>query len=157
MVLGKILKIILTIVVILLITIGIDIYLTINTFTGLSGDEVKSMVSDPTFIIADDNSSITISVKVDIPDAGFIPKGVIITLIADFGGNQQASDTATFDVGHSKTLEISFELNDDVKAELVSGNSIITDIKAEVTPVYFGIEISRGSQKFDLQSIVVTP
>ena len=88
--LGKVIFAIFGIILILVALVAVDGYLTFKTFDDLSADETEDMVSDPQFEVSGDDSEIvTMSVLVDFPSAGFIPKGAEIKLIMNFSGNVQ--------------------------------------------------------------------
>ena len=65
---------------IILITgvIGADIYLTINALSDINN---SASIGTPTIKTNDANTTVTISVWLSLPSAGFIPKGIELVLI----------------------------------------------------------------------------
>ena len=149
--LGKVILAIFGIFLILLIVVGVDAYMTYNTFSGMNQSDVQNMVSNPQFSVGDQNKTVTISVSVDLPKAGFIPKGVDILLTVTFDGNTQTSHQ-NVNLGETKTLSVTFTISDTEVQTLASGGSITVTAKADVTPTVIGYAIKQATQKIDLGS-----
>ncbi len=156
MALGKIILAIFGILLLILIVVGIDGYMTYKAFDDLDSDDVSNLVSDPQFDVSGVNSEIvTVSVLVDLPSAGFIPKGVEIKLTVDFDGNVQ-TETKSVDLGDSKTIEMQFTMTTANADTLATGGSLTVSAEAEATPTIFGYAISQATQDIDLGSQTVT-
>ena len=149
--LGKVILAIFGIILILLVIVGVDAYMTYNTFSGMNETDVKNMVSNPQFSVGDNNNTVTISVSVDLPKAGFIPKGVDILLTVTFDGNAQTSHQ-NVNLGETKTLSVTFTISSTEVQTLSSGGSITVTSKADVTPTVFGYAITQAKQNIDLGS-----
>ncbi|MHA2248852.1 MAG: hypothetical protein ACXAD7_00755 [Candidatus Kariarchaeaceae archaeon] len=146
--LAKIIGILLLLIFIILGVAVVDIYLTA---TELKDADPETMVSDPSYTISDDNSTVTITVDVDIPSGGFIPKGVIIKLTLDFEGAVQTAEEE-LNLGDKKTLAITFTLSEAHAATLAEGGSLGVNAWAVVTPTIFGYAIEQAEQEIDLGS-----
>lgn len=155
MALGKIILAIFGILLLLVVVVGIDGYLTYQAFNDLSDNDISNLVSDPQFEVADNNETITISVLVDLPSAGFIPKGVDIKLTVDFDGDVQTVEESV-SLGDSKTLSIEFTMTSANANTLASGGSLTVQADAEVTPTIFGYPISQATQDIDLSSHTIS-
>ncbi|MHA2032265.1 MAG: hypothetical protein ACW99A_01240 [Candidatus Kariarchaeaceae archaeon] len=154
--LGKVILGIFGILMLLVAVVVVDGYLTYQTFNDLNSDEIADLVSDPVFTVSGTNSDvITMSVNVDLPSAGFIPKGVLIKLIVDFNGDIQ-SDEETVDLGESKTLSIQFTMNTANANTLAADGTLAVSADAEVTPQVFGYSISQAKQDIDLGDFSVS-
>jgi hypothetical protein len=149
--LGKIIAIIFLILIIILGIIGVDIYLTIDS---LSNADVDTLVSNPQYENVG-NSTLKIKIDVSLPSAGFIPKGVVLSLTIDADGVKD-TETDQIDFGESKTLTLSFTLTDTQKNTLIAGGDLTVSTSAEVTPVYFGFEITQATQEVDLGSTTIS-
>ncbi|OLS29045.1 MAG: hypothetical protein HeimC2_02400 [Candidatus Heimdallarchaeota archaeon LC_2] len=153
--LGKVILAIFGILLILIALVAVDGYLTYKAFDDLSADETSDMVSDPQFEVSGDDSNIvTMSVLVDFPSAGFIPKGAEIKLIMNFSGNIQTK-TQTVSLGDSKTLNFNFTMTTADTNTLATGGSLSVSAVAEITPTIFGYPISQAMQEVDLGSHAV--
>lgn len=156
MALGKIILAIFGILILILIVVGIDGYMTYKTFDDLSSDDVSNLVSDPQFAVSGvDSETVTVSVVVDLPSAGFIPKGVEIKLTVIFDGDLQ-TETKSVNLGDSKTIEMQFTMTPAHANTLATGGSLTASAEAEVTPTYVGFAISQATQEVDLGSHTVT-
>ena len=153
--LGKVIFAIFGIILILVALVAVDGYLTYKTFDDLSADETADMVSDPQFEVSGDDSEIvTMSVLVDFPSAGFIPKGAEIKLVMNFSGNVQTK-TQSVNLGDSKTLNFNFTMATANANTLATGGSLSVSAVAEITPTIFGYAISQAMQEVDLGSHTV--
>ena len=147
--LGKIIAAVFALIFILLIVIGIDGYMTYSAFSELSKDDISSLVSNPQYEVGTDNKTITISVDVNLPKAGFIPKGVLIKLIVSFNDVEQ-SQSKTVSLGDKETFSLSFTMTDANAQILATGGSLTVKASAEATPVVVGYPIDKAMQTIDL-------
>jgi hypothetical protein len=154
--LGKVILGIFGILILMIAVVAIDGYLTYQAFEDLDANDIDNLVSDPTFSVSGPDSEIvTVSVVVDLPSAGFIPKGVLIKLIIDFNGDTQ-SDEETVNLGESKTLTVEFIMSQTNANTLATDGSISVSADAEVTPLIFGYEINQATQDVDLGTHTVS-
>jgi hypothetical protein len=154
--LGKVIVAIFGILLLLIAAVAVDGYLTYTAFNDLSKDEIADLVSDPNFSVSGANSEIiTVSVSVDLPSAGFIPKSVLVKLIVDFNGDVQ-SDEETVSLGESKTLSLQFTMTSTNANTLATGGTLSVSADAEVTPQVFNYSISQAKQDVDLGDFSVT-
>lgn len=154
--LGKVILGIFGIILLLIAVVAVDGYLTYQAFNDLSTDDINDLVSNPQFTVSGANSEIvTVSVSVDLPSAGFIPKGVLIKLIVDFNGDIQ-SDEETVDLGESKTLSIEFTMSTSNANTLATGGSLTISADAEVTPEVLNFSITQAKQEVDLGSQTIS-
>jgi hypothetical protein len=145
--LGKVLLIIFLILILIVGVIGVDLYLTYNALSAEDGISVGS----PTFEVADNNKTITISVTISTESAGFIPKGLIIVLKLTPEGNPTiSSEPVAFNFGESETLITSIELSDSDVAKLADGDSISISLSTDATPTVFGFPIEQLTQTISL-------
>ncbi len=144
----KFIGIIFLLITIILVVFAVDIYLTA---TALQDVDPKTLVKDPSYVVSDDNSTITISVDVDLPEGGFIPKGIVIELRVTFDSLTQTVEEEV-NLGESKTLNIPFTLESSHVTKLASGQSLTVSAKAIVTPTIFGYVVDFVSQEVDLGS-----
>lgn len=153
--LGKVIIGIFGILLLLIAVVAVDGYLTYKTFNDLSSEDTANMVSDPQFEVSGTDSEIvTMSILIDLPSAGFIPKGMEIKLIMNFSGNVQTK-IQSVDLGDSKTLNINFTMATADANTLATGGSLSVSAVAEVTPTIFGYAISQAMQEVDLGSHTV--
>ncbi|MCH8907742.1 MAG: hypothetical protein IH840_11690 [Candidatus Heimdallarchaeota archaeon] len=96
------------------------------------------------------NNIVTISIEMNLPSAGFIPKGVLIGLKIDFGGDEQ-TESEMVNLGESKTISLSFEMTS-ANADALGTTGIFVTSSAVVTPRITGQDISQGKQETDLGS-----
>lgn len=154
--LGKVILGIFGILLLLIAVVAVDGYLTYKTFNDLNSDETSDLVSDPQFEVSGTDSEIvTMSILVDLPSAGFIPKGMDIKLVMNFSGNIQTK-TQSVNLGESKTISINFTMTAADANILATGGSLSVSAVAEVTPTVFGYMISQAMQEIDLGSHTVS-
>lgn len=153
--LGKVIAAIFGILLLIIVVIGIDVYLTYDSLSGLSNEELSDLVTNPTFVVSGDNNEIvTVTIDVSLPSAGFIPKGMIIKLIVDFDGEIQSAED-TVDMGKSKTLTLIFTMTD-TNAQEITNNGLTVSSSAVTTPTIFGQAINAAEQTIDLGSQTIT-
>lgn len=150
--LAKVIGIIFLILFLILAVVGVDAYLT---YKSLEDVDPESLVSDPQFETINNNQTVKVTVQVELPDGGFIPKGIIIELILDFG-DTQVSDKADLNMGDNKNISLEFTLTEDQKTTLQSGGSITADLLANITPKVLGFEIGFATQEVDLASHTIS-
>ena len=154
--LGKVILGIFGILLLLIAVVAVDGYLTYQTFNDLGTNDVSDLVSNPQFAVSGSNSEIVkVSVDVDLPSAGFIPKGVSIKLIVDFNGDVKTAEE-TVNLGDSKTLSLEFTLSTTNANTLANGGSLSVSVEADVTPQVFGFSITQATQNVDLGSQTIT-
>ncbi|MHA2168866.1 MAG: hypothetical protein ACXAB7_03035 [Candidatus Kariarchaeaceae archaeon] len=143
---AKFLGIILLFLLIIVGVLAVDIFMTASD---LSDVDPETLVSSPSYSASADNSTVILKVTVSLPDAGFIPKGVIIKLIVDFDGETQTQEEE-LNLGDEKIIELSFKLPSTQQQTLSSGLSLSVDADAEVTPTFLGFAITQAKQDVDL-------
>ena len=139
---------------IILITgvIGADIYLTINALSDINN---SASIGTPTIKTNDANTTVTISVWLSLPSAGFIPKGIELVLIMIVGSEEVRSTPIMIIIGENRTLDVIIDLTDQITNTINSiaiGTSLSATIKAEVSPTVLGFTIVQAKQTLDLGS-----
>ena len=139
---------------IILITgvIGADIYLTINALSDINN---SASIGTPTIKTNDANTTVTISVWLSLPSAGFIPKGIELVLIMIVGSEEFRSTPIMINIGENRTLDVIIDLTDQITNTINSiaiGTSLSATIKAEVSPTVLGFTIVQAKQTLDLGS-----
>ncbi|MCE7737494.1 MAG: hypothetical protein GPJ54_21570 [Candidatus Heimdallarchaeota archaeon] len=153
---GKVILGIFGIFILLIAVVAVDGYLTYKTFNDLSSEETDDMVSNPQFEVSGaDSEIVTISLDVDLPSAGFIPKGMEIKLVMNFSGTVQTK-TQSMNLGESKGLSFNFTMATADANILATGGSLSVSAIAEVTPTIFEYGISQVMQEVDLGSHTVS-
>ena len=132
--------------------IGADIYLTINALSDINN---SASIGTPTIKTNDANTTVTISVWLSLPSAGFIPKGIELVLIMIVGSEEFRSTPIMINIGENRTLDVIIDLTDQITNTINSiaiGTSLSATIKAEVSPTVLGFTIVQAKQTLDLGS-----
>jgi len=143
---GKVLAAIFIIIILVIGVVGFDLY---QTGQQIQETDFSSVVSSPTFSVSDDNGTVTASVSVNLPKAGFIPKGVIFKVTVNFEGSPQTV-SKSLNFGDSKTITMDFVLSQADKQTITNGGTLTVTAMAKITPTYLGIAITQFTQDVDL-------
>ncbi|MCG3218281.1 MAG: hypothetical protein KAR35_04715 [Candidatus Heimdallarchaeota archaeon] len=138
------------ILIILLIVAGIDVYLSVDTIRNQT-DDFK--VSDPTFELADTNDSVIISIEVDSPKLGFIPKGINVEVTIMKNGVVYDKIEDTLDLGKKDVITFNMTIESADATTIATGGSVVLSAEIKITPVLFGIKVPFSK---DLDPVAIT-
>lgn len=129
---------------ILLIIIGADAYLTISNF---SPSKVSLQVGTPQVSLSSDNTSITFSTNINMttPTAGFIPKGVDVSLTLWYNGSTQLGQPIHFTMQLGKTvtekINDTIPLGSQLTTSVSQGKTVSITVKTQAHILVFGLTI----------------
>ena len=127
--------------------IGIDVYMSYQDY---QENEDAFEISEPTFVLSESKLSAEITVFVDTPPLGYIPKAADVEIII-MRESVQHGDPISFRIKLGETVRVDFTVTisqTDVD-KLNLGISLFFDIQIKATPVYLGIPITSLTQEFD--------
>ncbi len=149
--LRKVVGILVLLIVVIAGVLGADLYLTVNT---LAESDSSTFVGTPLFQ-NENNTHIIVTVPVDIPAAGFIPKGARITVIISVEGGENQTSVQTVALGQAQDVFFSFELGITDRTELATGGSVSVRGWATIAPIVLGITLGDLSPGYDLGTVTV--
>lgn len=142
----KVFLIILLLIVAAVIVIGVDVYLSYKDFETKSSEFA---LGTPTFVIANNNESATITVNLATPTLGYIPKSVRLDInVTESGSLYGDPQQITIKLGESQDLEFVLTFEPAEISTITSGGLVTFTINVLATPIYIGIPLGFVSQQF---------
>ncbi len=118
--------------------IGADGYLT---YTGMMERSDEFSAGTPTFDVGSDNKTISISITIESPKLGFLPKSIKLIFEIYKGTDLVDSAEDTIVLGEESTAEFVVVLTDDDATTIAGGGTITVTLKIKASPVIFGFDI----------------
>ncbi len=134
----KIFLVILVLLILVIAAVGADGYLT---YQGITEKQDEFSAGTPTYSLADDNKTITISIVVESPKLGYIPKQLKMTFEVYKGTDFIDSAEDLLTLGDSSTLVFVIELTETDATTIGGGGSVSVTIKIIASPVIFGLDL----------------
>ena len=151
----KVFLIILSLIISAGIIVGVDIYLS---YKGITENIDDFTMSTPTFVLSDNNETVTVSSLVTGPKIGYLPvKSVLVQITIEKGGVSYG-DTQNVTLKLGTTTDFSFDVNlEPAEVFTIStGGSFQLTVEARITPIYFGIKLESYTMNLSSQTITVT-
>lgn len=136
----KIFLVIFVLLILVIAALGVDGYLT---YQGITEKQDEFSAGTPTYSLADDNKTITISIVVDSPKLGYIPKQLKMTFEVYKETDLIDSSEDTLTLGESSTLTFVIVLTDSDASTIGGGGSITVTVKIIASPVIFGLDLGN--------------
>ena len=127
--------------------IGIDVYLSFQDYKEMSN---SFNISEPTYVLSEGNLTADITVFVNSPKLGYIPKTADVEVII-LQNSVQYCNPINFKIkiGEEQRVDFTITISQVDRDRLDFGVIIYFDIQITAIPIYLGIPIKSLTQVFD--------
>jgi hypothetical protein len=113
-------------------------------------------VSDPTFELADTNDSVIISIEVDSPKLGFIPKGINVEVTILKNGVVYDKIEDTLDLGKKDVITFNMTIESADATTIATGGSVVLSAENELptTSALHAVGVSYESSQLFRETFI---
>ena len=142
----KVFLVIFLLIIIAVVIIGVDVYLS---YKGFEEKSSEFTIDTPSFVVASNNESAIITTTLSTPKLGYIPKSVRLDITVLKGGSAYGDpQQVTIKLGTTQDLEFELAFESADVTTITSGGVVVFTVEVLATPIYIGIPLNFVAQEF---------